>query len=99
MQSDPLAAERAGRVLATISSLSSDHAANQVAIAKAGGIPPLITWLGTTVGEVQREAAHALLSIVTNNTTTQHLVAKTNGIPALIKCLVNGQLEAQVTSM
>ena len=38
-------AERAVRVLMTISTFASDSTANQVAIAKTGGIPPLIVWV------------------------------------------------------
>lgn len=63
--------ERAVRVLNALSSLSDDHPANQIAIAKAGGVPPIITWMGSTSEEAQREAAHAVLAIAANNATTQ----------------------------
>ena len=37
------------RVLKAVSILAADSTANQVAIAKAGGIPPLIVWLSGTL--------------------------------------------------
>ncbi len=63
--------ERAVRVLNAISSLSNDHAANQLAIAKVGGIPPVIAWMQSPAEEAQREAANAVLAIATGNATTQ----------------------------
>ena len=63
--------ERAVRVLSAISYMSNDNAANQLAISKVGGIPPVITWLGSEKEEAQREAAHAVLAIAANNATTQ----------------------------
>ena len=65
------AVDRAVRVLSALASLSNDHSANQLAIAKVGGIPPVITWLSSTSEEAQREAAHAVLAIAANNVTTQ----------------------------
>ena len=88
-------ADRAARVLITLSSFTQDSSANQVAIAKAGGIPPLITWLGNASEDAQREAAAALLSLATDNATTQVLIAKSNGIPPLIQLVSKGTPEAQ----
>lgn len=63
--------DRAVRVLSALSALSFDHSANQLAIAKAGGVPPVIAWLESNAEEAQREAAHAVLAIATSNATTQ----------------------------
>jgi N-acetylmuramic acid 6-phosphate (MurNAc-6-P) etherase len=82
--------ERAVRVLSALSKLSADSAANQVAIAKTGGIPPVIVWLASTSEEAQREAAFALLHMAQNNTTTQVLIAKSGGIPPLIQLVSKG---------
>ena len=45
--------ERGVRVLGAISHLCLDHASNQVALAKAGGIPPLIAWLNNMNEQVR----------------------------------------------
>ena len=71
------AVERAVRVLSAISSLSSDHPANQLAIAKMGGVPSVISWLSSASEEAQREAARAVLSVAMNNATTQVIFAWT----------------------
>lgn len=84
---------KATRVLATFSFFASDSAANQVAIAKGGGITPLIACLGTSASAMH--AAHALLALATNNATTQGLIAKTNGIPPLIQLVSRGSAAAQ----
>ena len=44
---------------------------HQVAIAKTGGIPLVISWLGSVSDDAQTAAAHALLSIASDNFTTQ----------------------------
>ena len=82
-------------MLAALAKLSADSAANQVAIAKIGGIPPIIQWLSSSDEAVQKEAASALLHMATNNTTTQVLIAKSNGIPPLIQLVSKGSPEAQ----
>lgn len=87
--------ERAVRVLGALASLSKDHAANQLAIAKVGGIPPVISWLGSASEDAQREAAHAVLAIATNNVTTQSLISKSAGIPPLIAIIKRSSVEAQ----
>ena len=78
------APEKAVRVLMTCSSFSSDHAANQIAIMKAGGIPPLISWLGVSSVRAQAHAAHALFCLAQDNSTTQVQIARSDGIPPLI---------------
>ena len=61
--------------------------ANQVAIAKAGGVPPLIMWLaggfdsnakGGYNADAQREATSALLAMATNNEPLQGLISLPN---------------------
>ena len=84
-------AERVVRVLSAISEMTGNNTANQVAIAKAGGIPPLIQWLSGGLdrfnfsAEAQREAARALLAVASNNVSTQVHIAKLGGIPPLIE--------------
>ena len=71
--------DRAERLLLTCSTFSADSAANQVAIAKLGGIPPLNTWLGNMAASTQTHAAQAVLCLATDNATTQLLIAKSDG--------------------
>ena len=73
------------RVLSAVSRLCHSNTSNQLAMAKAGGVPPLIMWLSggfdqrSFNGEAQREAAHALLSLVTDNEALQGAVVRANG--------------------
>jgi hypothetical protein len=64
-------AERAVRVMSAISTLCADNQANQLAIAKYGGIPPVIGWLSSPDPGAQKAAAFALLHLAKENTTTQ----------------------------
>ena len=89
------AADKATRVLMTCSSFTSDHPANQVAIAKGGGIPPLITWLGNSSVKAQAQAAHAMFCLAHENNTTQQLVAKSDAIPPLITLMRRSSPAAQ----
>ena len=95
------------RVLSAIARLGADSAANQMALAKAGGIGPLIVWLAGTLdgatgrnynADAQCQAVFALLSLATNNATLQALIAKSNGIPPLIDLVAEGSTRTQVTS-
>ena len=94
-------AERTVRVLSAVSEMSADNSANQIAIAKAGGIAPLIQWLNGGLdrhsfsAEAQKEAASAVLAITTNNASTQVLVAKLGGIPPLIELVAKSKMETQ----
>ena len=87
--------DRAERVLMTCSSFSSDSASNQVAIAKLGGIPPLIQGLGNSTASTQIQAAYAVLCLAADNATTQVLIAKSDGIPPLIALVRKSMAEAQ----
>ena len=71
-------AERAVRVMSAISTLCADNQANQLAIAKFGGIPPVIGWLSSPDPGAQKAAAFALLHLAKENTTTQVLIANMN---------------------
>ena len=68
-------------VTLAISDMCMDNVANQIAIAKASGIPPLITWMSGSLdrfgfsAEAQREAARAVLGVTSNNPTTQVPIA------------------------
>ena len=101
--------DRAERVLMTCASFTSDSAANQIAIAKLGGIPPLIAWLSKDAlanlpndakssmlaRRVQSQAARAMLCLAADNATTQMLMAKSDGIPPLIGLVKKSSPEAQ----
>jgi len=87
--------DRAERVLNTCSSFASDSAANQVGLAKLGGIPPLITWLQSTTVTTQAAAAHAVLCLASDNATTQVFIAKSDAIPPLIALVAKSSVEAQ----
>ena len=87
--------DRAERVLSTCSSFSSDSAANQVALAKLGGITPLITWLNHITVTTAAKAAHAVLCLATDNATTQTFIAKSDAIPPLITLVAKSSAEAQ----
>ena len=84
--------KRACRVLSALVGLC-DNSANQIAIAKAGGIPPLISWLNTMSEAAQIEGANALLAIAADNVTTQALIVKFNGIPPLITLIAKSKAD------
>ena len=76
-------AERAARMMRALSSLCADGPANQLAVAKAGGVPPLILWLDTDT--TQMEAAHALLTVAADNSTTQALVVSSERVRVRVR--------------
>ena len=90
------------RVLSAFASLCHENAHNQLAIARAGGIPLVVTWLSGSLdgrpplsADAQREAAHALFAIATNNAPLQAQIARSEGIPPLIGLVRNGDLQTQ----
>ena len=89
------APERAVRVLMACSSFANDSTANQIAIAKTGGIPPLIEWLASLAPNAQAQAAQTLLCLAIDNQTTQALIAKSAGIPPLIQLVKRSSRSAQ----
>ena len=78
-----------------LNNLSADCTANQLSIAKAGGIPFIISWLGNDDADAQKEAAHALLALATNNIQTQVLIANDEGLQGLVGVINRGCPEAQ----
>ena len=76
--------DRGIRVLMTCTAFSNDSTPNQVSIAKAGGIPTLISWLASSQLDAQEEAAHSLFCLAMDNPMTQGQIAKGGGIPPLI---------------
>ena len=82
------------RLLSSVSKLCNTSVANQIAVAKAGGVPAVIMWLagtfdvgakGSVNAEAQCEAAQALLAMATGNDPLQGLIVRSNGIPPLIE--------------
>lgn len=92
----------AERVLWAVSKMCKGQATIQAAIAKAGGVPPLIVWLsgggGDASPEAQAAAATALLSMVAGNEMLQSLIAQSNGIPPLIELVSKGSTETQAAA-
>lgn len=93
------AADRAVRVLQTCSAFANDSTFNQIALAKAGIIPPLIIWLTSIALNAQAQAAHSLLCVAVDNTTTQSLIAKAHAIPPLIGLLKKSSPAAQDSAL
>ena len=58
-------------------------------------MPAIIAWLSNTDEDVQREAAHALLAMATNNSQTQAIISKSEGLERLIEAIGTGSLETQ----
>ena len=83
------------RSWSSASELTADQTSNQLAIAKLGGVPAIISWLASSSELVQIEATHALLAIATNNYATQVLIAKAEGLQGLVLVIKRGCLEAQ----
>ncbi|GLC57934.1 hypothetical protein PLESTB_001291300 [Pleodorina starrii] len=75
--------EKAAKSLMT---LASNDDANQVAIAQAGGIPPLVKLLNSSDTGVQEQAAGAL-GVLAGNDANQVAIAQAGGIPPLVKLL------------
>lgn len=83
-------------VASAIWSMAYNNAANQMAIAQAGGIPPLIALLkGPT--EIHRDAAGALWSLAADP-NNQELIADQGGIIPLVSLLRDGSSGSQETA-
>ena len=83
------------RLHLALNSFCSDSPYNQNAILKAGGIPPLISWLSHASEECQRESAAALLALAADNDGTKTQIARSNGIAPLITLVARGTAAAQ----
>ena len=100
-----MAGAGAVRVLRAVGMVCDEGAypANQLALAKAGGLPSLIAWLSGSADarwlggnpDAQREAAHAVLSMVVNNATLQAAIVQLDAIPPLIELLIKAEQQAQ----
>ena len=87
--------DRGVRVLLTCSEFTRSSGSNQMALAKAGGIPVLIPYLTSGKLTEQEEAASTLLSIAIGNTATQNQIVKSNGVPPLIGLIRKSSARAQ----
>ena len=72
----------------------AEHRGNQVLIAEAGGIPPLVDLLRDGSAEGKLEAAAALGNLACND-DNQVLIAKAHGVPPLVDLLRAGSVEDQ----
>lgn len=79
-----------------VSQLAEGNKENQVAIADAGAIQPLVAMLGSPSNELQAEAAGALAQLAHNNTDNQAAVARTGAIAPL--CALVNPPHAQATT-
>ena len=70
---------------------------NQLAVAKAGGIPRLIGLLKQCLPSLDRDVAGALWSLAADS-TNQVAIANDGGIPPLVTLLKHGKREAQETA-
>ena len=75
---------------AALSSLAHGNDANKVAIAAAGGIPPLVQLLRGSA-EAKEQAVRALCSLTHRSDANTALVAAAGGIPALVDLLREGR--------
>lgn len=90
------------RVLCAINRLCTNSSSNQLAFAKSGCVPLVISWLsgsldsGSSVNlDAQCEAAHALLALAAGNEALQGLIVRSNGIPPLIELVSSNNLNTQ----
>ena len=100
--------ERGLRALGAIASLCSALAgsegsfsadalnASQLAVAKQGGVPLVVSWLSSTSEAAKAEAAHALLALSADNLTIQALVVASGAIQPLTSIISrSGSAKAQ----
>ena len=73
-----------------LGSLAWNNNANQVAIAEAGGIPPLVELLRDGSAEAKYQAASALGEVQCNNNANRVLIVEASGIPPLVDLLRDG---------
>ena len=73
-----------------IAQLSRGHRSNQLALAEAGAIPPLVAMLGSPSSEMQANAANALAALSRHNADNQHAVARTGAIAPLCSLVREG---------
>jgi len=78
--------EKAARVLGTLAS----NEVNQITIAKAGGIAPLVTIVQSGNARQKKEAAAALWNLAANNDNNKISIAKAGGIAPLVTLVQSG---------
>ena len=83
-------------VASAIWAMTRDNPDNQIAIAAAGGIPPLIALLEGHP-EVHRDVAGALWSLAANSDNQQSIAAE-GGIAPLVQLISKGSIGAQETA-
>ena len=76
----------------TLRDLAWDNDANEVLIAEAGGIAPLVELVHDGSAEAKVQAAQALRNLAFND-ANKVLIAEAGGIPPLVKLLRNGSAD------
>ena len=88
----------AAKVMAAVRALrdlASMNGANKVAIAAAGGIPPLVQLLRDGSAKARWTAARALFSLACDNPANKVAIAEAGGIASLVELLRDGSAEAK----
>ena len=96
IEADPVAAVQR-EMASAIWSMAEGNEANQIAISKAGGIPPLIRLLLEGHSDVHRDVAGALWALA-SNADNQKSIADSGGIAPLVDLLKKEGLGAQETA-
>ena len=78
--------------------LAKDHESNQLLIAEAGAITPLVSMLGNAHAEMQSNAAGALATLAQNNQDNQGAIARTGAIAPLCTLVREGNAETKEQS-
>ena len=76
----------------TLDNLARDNDVNNVAIAEAGGIPPLVELLRDGGAEAKKIAAAALCNLSRNNDAIAIAIALTFGFDAVVKLARDGNV-------
>ena len=75
--------------------LAHNNAANKVAIAEAGGIPPLVALVTNGAADGQKSAAATLQTITADNAANCVAIVEAGGIPPLVALVTNGAAHGQ----
>ncbi|KAJ8600639.1 hypothetical protein CTAYLR_006926 [Chrysophaeum taylorii] len=76
-------------------SLAVDNADNKIAIAKLGGIPPLVELVTSGTDVAKENAAAALWNLAANNPDNNAAIAKAGGILPLVDIATHGTVSAK----
>ena len=76
-----------------LSAMACDNANTQAAIAKAGGIGPLLALLGSRSAAAQSKGMKALAQLTRNNRDNQDAIAKMGGIKPIVGLLASNSFE------